>query len=791
MDMDLDDVLEEVLGPIGEVMGKADCQETEAVTPQSPKTSSKNKMVWSERVPGHPKRRKTQKEKHMTPRALAPAQVDVAEHVDAAESMEGAPLEAVPHRAWLAGEAPAATCANAFMDSVDLSHLQGACFAFPFATDCSGGEAPGTAWGLVFKALRAKYNADVSSIQEFASEHTKAAHAVRFLRLNHGARVIFADMHQRTPRGGRVFAPHDQSSHTIPTTRLGGSAPLPQPGTVCFYAAGFECNDFSTRNTNRKKHTILFDLPRLKAAFNAGIRKGSADFTSYGHSMGTFLSSVVTIVWVLPRSFTLENVDGCPAEIVLEFLRWALPMYDITAVHADAADYGCCSRRFRLFVVGCLWHYLRLPLDSFSKEFAAMAVPRQSIPVEHFLLAAGSSELQEALRVSECRAAKNKANGRVSDSHNTQWGRVHSQVRRSWKACAGGTIKNMVSSAWSRCLTHREADLANLATNFVDSLSINDAFCDIGELAEHGRQWSGRALPPLLSSHKVWWVKGQRPLLGVELLFAMGYPHDVDVRSLTDRETTSIAGKTISVQILSALFCLLLRYVDFAGEARPPPPSPRKFPRPVALTPHQIPSHPHSPPMLKLVLPGLVGSKRTRKATHIGLDQFPQRPVVSNQEAEAPMGEEAVAPNLDGVVTVLRELAVAAQRGIAVEALRVMAEVGGVGNGGSVVWGARPGQPRLSFVAAPVPRTAKRGFDACAADLLSRVRCLWPEEGDLPPFNTCRLCLEHGAESIKPMRVAEPADCFQLHLLGRVAEDQHGLLCYFAAGDSRIQHAST
>ena len=236
----------------------------------------------------------------------------------------------------------------------------------------------------------------------------------------------------------------------------------------------------------------------------------------------------MSILWLRPRCFMLENVDGCPAEIVVQFLHWALSMYDIVSMHADAAYYGCVSRRFRLYVIGVIAQFLRLPLPGFCTEFAAMARPRHGKKAHSFLLAESSPEVEQFLVESQERSAKNIAQGRVSSKYNTQWGQVHSKVYSAWKGWSGGRgIENMITSEWARCLTAREKDLANLSANFVHTGGMSpDAFSDIGELAEHGRQWSDRALPPLLSGHKVWWVNGQRPLLGVELLFAMGYPSD-------------------------------------------------------------------------------------------------------------------------------------------------------------------------------------------------------------------------------------------------------------------------
>ena len=88
-------------------------------------------------------------------------------------------------------------------------------------------------------------------------------------------------------------------------------------------------------------------------------------------------------------------------------------------------------------------------------------------------------------------------------------------------------------------------------------------FLDIGEMASHARTMPARLIPPLVSGHKMCWIEGQRHLLGEELLFAMGFPSDIQTRGLSQRDLTRIAGNSMSVDFLCVLNVLLLLFVDF------------------------------------------------------------------------------------------------------------------------------------------------------------------------------------------------------------------------------------
>ena len=151
MDLDLDDIM----GVGGHAAEQYAVIAPEAVPPVSPGRESQQPRGNKNRVAqktASAKRRKVQKQ-----------QVQKQETAEMAEMEETWETEAVPQRKWFdGGSAPTTNVAAEFMEQVDLSHLQGTAFAFPMGTDCSGAEAPGTAWNLVFECLKAKHRVDVS-----------------------------------------------------------------------------------------------------------------------------------------------------------------------------------------------------------------------------------------------------------------------------------------------------------------------------------------------------------------------------------------------------------------------------------------------------------------------------------------------------------------------------------------------------------------------------------------------------------------------------------------------------
>ena len=110
---------------------------------------------------------------------------------------------------------------------------------------------------------------------------------------------------------------------------------------------------------------------------------------------------------------------------------------------------------------------------------------------------------------------------------------------------------------------------------------------DIGEGASHKRGLTNSLVPTLVTQHKIYWLEGGRHLLGQELLFQLGFSHDLDPCGLSHRMLTHMDGNIMSVDILACLSVLLLRFVDFGPDVSKP-----SHPRRGQAVSFKIPPHP-------------------------------------------------------------------------------------------------------------------------------------------------------------------------------------------------------
>ena len=126
-------------------------------------------------------------------------------------------------------------------------------------------------------------------------------------------------------------------------------AAWPSPGTLHNYSCGFECQDYSARNTNKEKAEKLFSVLRHPPA-HYFVNQDA--FKALGRSETTLLASLVAVTYLLPRTVLLENVNGGPASELLAYLRHELPNYVWFGNFTDASDFGSYSDRFRLSIIG-------------------------------------------------------------------------------------------------------------------------------------------------------------------------------------------------------------------------------------------------------------------------------------------------------------------------------------------------------------------------------------------------------------------------------------------------------
>jgi hypothetical protein len=90
---------------------------------------------------------------------------------------------------------------------------------------------------------------------------------------------------------------------------------------------------------------------------------GDEELQCESDSTKTLLASIRTIQELTPSSFTLENVGGCPAQEVIDFLKTHLPQYICIAFRLNALDYGSAK-------ISCILSVLyRLPGPCPSPKF--------------------------------------------------------------------------------------------------------------------------------------------------------------------------------------------------------------------------------------------------------------------------------------------------------------------------------------------------------------------------------------------------------------------------------------
>ena len=216
------------------------------------------------------------------------------------------------------------------------------------ASDCLGAAAPEQTWLSTSRVLQELGISKLDIREAFGSEHASATHAHKYLRQNFAHEIIFDDV---VERARRMTLGHNKSKVIWTTSGDGdgvAEAEWPRPGIIDNYSCGFECQDLSTR-LHSKKETV--GKPLRLDQHPSLYFKGS-DFEDLGRSEVTLMASLVTVIHLLPRTVLLENVGGCAAHALLEYIRTHLPNYTWFGNQTDAADFGSDSSRFRLSIVG-------------------------------------------------------------------------------------------------------------------------------------------------------------------------------------------------------------------------------------------------------------------------------------------------------------------------------------------------------------------------------------------------------------------------------------------------------
>jgi hypothetical protein len=145
---------------------------------------------------------------------------------------------------------------------------------------------------------------------------------------------------------------------------------------------------------------------------------------------------------------------------------------------------------------------------------------------------------------------------------------------------------------------------------------------DVSDLVEHDKYMSSGLVPPLLRTHRYHWLAPEqltnnglgpgcnRLLLGIEELFVLGFPKNLNRLNLTETQLKKLAGNSMSVPFLCAAQCYQLCATAWGDECAVARPA-----RPQDTSPAgSVSFHPHTSfnRMKKLNMPGLERRKTAR-----------------------------------------------------------------------------------------------------------------------------------------------------------------------------------
>ena len=92
---------------------------------------------------------------------------------------------------------------------------------------------------------------------------------------------------------------------------------------------------------------------------------------------------------------------------------------------------------------------------------------------------------------------------------------------------------------------------------------------DTTEQGSHSRVMARDLAPPFLQTHRIWSYDLKRPLLGLEHMFALGYPRNLSRRHISDSQLRSIAGNGMCIKFLCALHAVSLLVLDYEADPTP------------------------------------------------------------------------------------------------------------------------------------------------------------------------------------------------------------------------------
>ena len=202
--------------------------------------------------------------------------------------------------------------------------------SIPLGCDCGGCDGPAEAWQSVARVLLHMGIVTLELEYDFVSEHPKAKDIHAYLWMNSKAKMCYSDMTQRREGAGQVVWSRERLPDSCALVNL------PPKGRLLNYHNSFTCQDVSRRNINRPGMT-----------FDVDDEDCLGDETQ---STQTYFAGIQTIKQADPRTYTLENVGGCPVHQLVAHTDAELPdMKSVTFV-LDAVDFGSRTSRVRMHI---------------------------------------------------------------------------------------------------------------------------------------------------------------------------------------------------------------------------------------------------------------------------------------------------------------------------------------------------------------------------------------------------------------------------------------------------------
>lgn len=447
---------------------------------------------------------------------------------------------------WWAG--PILTFALSHRQLGYLTGLDGKCLVY--ASDASGADAPMFALKGLAESLR-DFGVRLKVVHRFASEALGPGGNIgrSFLMLNHTPEILFTDMCTRKHIGSDFI-----SGKKVPTPR------------AQIYVAGWVCVDSCSFNRSAKP----LDLQVT---------------TESGSSSKTLEASLFYVRTFRPALTILEHLYRVnTVEMVVRELR-KIDGFAVEAFVISTQDFGMLTTRARLFIIAVDLKQcsLRSPIASrvHTLDACARCMPK-------FTLADFNDERAQQL-VERMPAQVFDERG-VPEAHHA----VRTTLRLKHNLDVP-TPSEMAappdgSPGQAACLPSREQDLINfhqwilrkvmgldpMVHYFLWDISNNIEYQFSKHLSKVG------VCPCFLTIHKIWPTKAQELVNGVQKMRIMGFPktivnagaveyggklHDA---CITDHGFHHLAGNTIAVSILGALFATALAEIDFERTRGPP-----------------------------------------------------------------------------------------------------------------------------------------------------------------------------------------------------------------------------